>query len=183
MKIKKISQSAGVIANVIDSLESSSSIDALSANKGKELQEQINEINDKSAMTITLPVNTPVEITETYEGARIPLTGLGCQKGLNLILENEKIKVNKSGYYRISAATTVTGANGTTQCLYIWQNDLNICSGYQVAVDGSFVQISLPSRIIYAEEGDEFSLQLSSNVINTYTVAGSKYTYLTVEEI
>lgn len=55
MKIKKINQSAGVIANVIDSLESNSSIDALSANKGKELQERINEVYNTSNYILGTP--------------------------------------------------------------------------------------------------------------------------------
>lgn len=41
MKIKKINQSAGVIANIVNSLDSNSTIDALSAAAGKELNEKI----------------------------------------------------------------------------------------------------------------------------------------------
>lgn len=44
MKIKKINQSAGVIADVVNSLDSNSSIDALSANMGKQLNEKIEAI-------------------------------------------------------------------------------------------------------------------------------------------
>lgn len=44
MKIKKISQSAGVIADVVNSLDSNSSTDALSANQGKALNEKIGVI-------------------------------------------------------------------------------------------------------------------------------------------
>lgn len=183
MKIKKISQSAGLIADVTNSLESNSSTDALSAAAGKELKEQINEILNKSAITIDLPVNTAIEVTEAYEGVNIPLTETDYQKNSNLSAENGIIKINKAGYYKISAVTTVAGASGITQCLYILHNNTYICSGYQVAIDGSYLQISLPSRLIYANEGDKFSLQLSSNVPNIYTVAGAKYTYLTVEEI
>lgn len=43
MKIKKISQSAGVIADVVNSLDSNSSTDALSANQGKVLNEKIEQ--------------------------------------------------------------------------------------------------------------------------------------------
>lgn len=42
MKIKKINQSAGVVANVTNSLNSDSSIDALSAAAGKKLKEEFN---------------------------------------------------------------------------------------------------------------------------------------------
>ena len=183
MKIKKTAQSAGIIGNVINNLNSDSKTDALSAAAGKELKILINELNNKSAMTINIDVNTPIEVVTAYEGINIFLDTLSCSKGSNLSHVNGKIKVNKAGYYKVSAATTVTGADSVTQCLYIWQNDRNICSVYQCAIDGSFLQIGLPSRIFYANEGDEFSLQLSSNVLNTYTVAGAKYTYLTVEEV
>lgn len=44
MKIKKINQSAGIVANVINSLDSNSSIDALSAAAGKSLREDYSTI-------------------------------------------------------------------------------------------------------------------------------------------
>lgn len=47
MKIKKISQSAGVVANVVNSLDSNSSIEALSANQGKILNEKIEALENK----------------------------------------------------------------------------------------------------------------------------------------
>ena len=42
MKIRKINQSAGVVANVTSSLDSTSEVDALSASAGKELKDLIN---------------------------------------------------------------------------------------------------------------------------------------------
>lgn len=44
MKIKKISQSAGVVADVVNNLNSDSTIDALSAAAGKELNEKIDNL-------------------------------------------------------------------------------------------------------------------------------------------
>lgn len=41
MKIKKIAQSAGVVATVVDNLESTSTVDALSAKQGKILNDKI----------------------------------------------------------------------------------------------------------------------------------------------
>ena len=41
MKIKKIAQSAGVVATVVDNLESTSTVDALSAKQGKLLNDKI----------------------------------------------------------------------------------------------------------------------------------------------
>ena len=43
MKIKKVQQSAGVTANVVNSLDSNSTIDALSAAAGKELNEKVKQ--------------------------------------------------------------------------------------------------------------------------------------------
>ena len=42
MKIKKIAQTPGLVATVVDNLTSSSTIDALSANQGKALYDMIN---------------------------------------------------------------------------------------------------------------------------------------------
>lgn len=53
MKIKKISQSAGVIADVVNSLDSNSSTDALSANQGKVLKEEVNSKVSKNGDTMT----------------------------------------------------------------------------------------------------------------------------------
>ena len=52
MKIKKISQSAGLIANVADSLNSNSTVDALSANQGKILNEKIEGLNIPKATEV-----------------------------------------------------------------------------------------------------------------------------------
>lgn len=41
MKIRKVAQSAGLVANVVDKLTSTSKSDALSANQGKVLDEKI----------------------------------------------------------------------------------------------------------------------------------------------
>lgn len=64
MKIKKINQSAGVIANVIDSLESNSSIDALSANMGKELYN--NSITTSNSIIETLNTKVGVQYRKNY---------------------------------------------------------------------------------------------------------------------
>lgn len=48
MKIKKISQSAGIVADVVNSLDSDSAVNALSAAAGKELNEKINNYNLKT---------------------------------------------------------------------------------------------------------------------------------------
>lgn len=69
MKIKKINQSAGVIGNVVDNLNSTSALDALSAKQGKELKTMIENINiDNSgsgtSTTAIIEVDTLPEITE-----------------------------------------------------------------------------------------------------------------------
>ena len=54
MKIKKVDQSAGVVANVVDNLNSNSAIDALSAKMGKELSNKIGEIESILATLTTV---------------------------------------------------------------------------------------------------------------------------------
>ena len=65
MKIKKTAQSAGVVSNVVDSLNSTSAIDALSANQGRILSELI---GTGGASGDTLPIGTVVD----YNGDTVP---------------------------------------------------------------------------------------------------------------
>lgn len=48
MKIKKIAQTPGLVATVVDNLNSTSEIDALSAKQGKALNDKLNNINTYS---------------------------------------------------------------------------------------------------------------------------------------
>ena len=64
MKIKKISQSAGVIADVVNSLDSNSSTDALSAAAGKELNSVI--VAKHAYSTVEKKVGTWINGKPTY---------------------------------------------------------------------------------------------------------------------
>jgi len=65
MKIKKIGQSAGLIATVIDKLTSTSKTDALSANQGKVLNEKINNYLPLTGGALTGSLESPNFIGKT----------------------------------------------------------------------------------------------------------------------
>lgn len=58
MKIRKIAQTPGLVATVVDNLTSTSTTDALSANQGKVLNEKIiNKADKKKIYNITIDTN------------------------------------------------------------------------------------------------------------------------------
>ena len=58
MKIRKIAQTPGLVATVVDNLTSTSTTDALSANQGKVLNEKTtNKANKKKIYNITIDTN------------------------------------------------------------------------------------------------------------------------------
>lgn len=58
MKIRKIAQTPGLVATVVDNLTNTSTIDALSANQGKVLNDKItNKADKKKIYNITMDTN------------------------------------------------------------------------------------------------------------------------------
>ena len=215
MKIKKINQSAGVVASVVNSLTSDSTTDALSAKQGKELKNLIDNIEVVGGGLDSLPINTIIKYDGTeipegweevheiniitartnnnssavigtaYEGVKIPLTNIEYILGNGFeLLADGTIKINITGYYKINANVSITGAtDGAQQIIQLMKNTTRINVGYQYSPGASYVCVSLSPRVIYAEAGDIIQLQASSNKTGTYTIAGGAYTYVTVEEI
>lgn len=69
MKIRKIAQTPGVVATVVDNLNSESAIDALSAKQGKELKNLIENIGPVAQGGLE---NFPIGTTVQYDGDTVP---------------------------------------------------------------------------------------------------------------
>ena len=70
MRIRKVNQTPGVVATVVDNLNSDSAVDALSAKQGKELKQMIDNFEPSSGSSSldTFPVGTIIK----YDGDTIP---------------------------------------------------------------------------------------------------------------
>lgn len=99
MKIRKIAQTPGVVATVVDNLESESAVDALSAKQGKELKNLIENIGPVSQGALE---NFPIGTTVQYDGDTVP-------EGWEEVIVPEYIekkvvseKINTAGWYRVA---------------------------------------------------------------------------------
>ena len=138
----------------------------------------------KSAITAKTGANSSVTITSAYNGVLVLLTNIESKIGDAFTLVDGKIKINKAGYYKVSGNICVTGSSSnSTQILAIVKNSTTIATGYQRSSGTNYVDIGLTPKVVYLEVGDVISITLSSNITETYTVAGGNYTYITVEEI
>ena len=157
--IIKAKQSAGVVATVVDSLESTSATDALSAKQGKELNEKIdlksNYINAGIAQSLTLSNATN----------KIPLNVIYSKSG-------ELLTLNSSGEIVIGAGISQIQVSGAAFCedfggsgycwIKIFKNESIITSSIASAQQGIYVTVSAASKAINVQEGDKIILKLEN---------------------
>lgn len=176
--IIKAKQSAGVVATVIDGLNSTSATNALSAKQGKVLNEKFskNIITAKggsSEIATTSSENKLIMATATTIGNKLTLTNDG---GIKIGAGVTKVA--------ISASTTYTGGDASQHVLLIYKNSkanenrlarvlFNSSSNIQTT-------ISIPYQIISVSENDILYLFASSS-IDKY-VSGPM-SYMTVEVV
>lgn len=116
MKIKKIAQSAGVVATVVDNLESNSATDALSAKQGKILNKKIEEVtlyNNETGSTSNITLNDSVEnyeYIEIFYGAD------------NRYFSNKIYNANN----KHTAISAVFSLDGSSTLTYIYTSDIAI---------------------------------------------------------
>ena len=100
MRIRKIAQTPGTVATVVDNLASESAVDALSAKQGKELKQMIEDVESSliDGSLETFPIGTVVK----YDGENIPEgwekvenTTIASIGGANYIQGSEKAEVMK----------------------------------------------------------------------------------------
>lgn len=102
MKIRKIAQTPGLVATVVDNLTSSSTIDALSANQGRVLNEKITNLTTYSTEEVktgeTWIDGKPIYRKVVYVNnlANNTVKTVSCNIGANII--NQMVKQNLIWY-------------------------------------------------------------------------------------
>ena len=169
--IIKAKQSAGVIAQVIDNLESTSEKDALSAKQGKILNEKI-EATEKNIIT----ANAIGTTTTAGTNKQLALTEQ-CKVGDKLSIVEGKVKIGKGiKKVLVYAKALFDDKQVTNSFFYLKHNEIIV---NRSDVYGLYNTVSLPGLLLEVKEDDTLSL-----LINTGTNA-SVYdgTYLTVEVV
>ena len=176
--IIKAKQSAGIIATVVDNLNSSSSTDALSANMGRKLAIRNNILTAKLSQTTFSLSNT----------VQIPLT-VAEQVGSEITLSNNTIHISENiSKVKVSAnfnAQMPSGGNVYGQ-LTIKNSDGTIfaVSGATSNVDTyNYFQIAITQRIVNVSTIK--SMQLEASLSRQGTAHEDQYAscYITVEAI
>lgn len=166
--IIKAYQSAGIVATVVDNLNSTSTTDALSANQGRMLKRK---------------VATAVLATETtMNDGVIPLDSISSTTSL-LTLSNNGIRIG-AGISKIlisaNAFFNVQGDNNTYSWTQIRQNDSGVSTAITTNINWFSSTVHSP-RMINVQEGDIINLYKLSN--ETTIIRTESNTYLTVEVV
>ncbi len=164
--IIKAKQSSGLVANVIDNLNSTSQTDALSAKQGKIL----NEKTQRNVLTANITSTTTSAGVQTTLSVKEQ-----CKVGNKLSIVNGRIKIG-AGVSKalISAKALIDTTTLTNNFLYILQNDviINRADGY-----GMYETLSLPPFLVNVEENDMFTIAMNTGT-NANVYDGS---YITIE--
>ncbi|MCI8470347.1 MAG: hypothetical protein HFJ35_02480 [Clostridia bacterium] len=181
--IIKAKQSSGLVATVVDNLESTSETDALSAKQGKILKEMMQR------HIITAKGKTGTTLSATSSGIKVSLTE-ATQVGTKLTLSNGGIKIG-TGVKKISITATTVFVNGSTgsHALRICKNnntseDNLLARTMLNTVNGTDVQepLNIVRRIVdNASEGDIIYMYVTSNPANEVSAPLSMLTVEVVE--
>lgn len=157
--IIKAKQSAGVVATVVDSLESTSATDALSAKKGKKLNEKI----DLKSNYINAGIAQPLTLSNATN--KIPLNVIYSKSG-------ELLTLNSSGEIVIGAGISQIQVSGAVFCedfggsgycwIKIFKNESIITSSIASVQQGIYLTASAASKAINVQEGDKIILKLEN---------------------
>lgn len=144
MKIRKTNQSAGIVGNVVDNLNSTSTLDALSANQGKVLNEKLNNYNLKTYSNPSQfgldSYSTIAEICTAMPGSSILLmTGSGEFSFTDFTaMSFGTVFIIKQGNYR--CVIEIIGSETTSQSerwTAIWRVDSGLSSWHRMITDDS----------------------------------------------
>ena len=178
--IIKAKQSAGVVATVVDNLESTSSTDALSANQGKLLNDKINETNNKSA--ITVKCNSNINYNGQNADITINFTDVSLQKGSNLLYSNgiftaKKLMTVTVSYYFNNASNS----GEMVPIIRIWKNNTQVHqAGISLRATYGNDPLTIANFLIDLKEGDTVKITYNRNSGNGTLRSGS---YITLMEI
>lgn len=213
MKIKKINQSAGVVANVIDSLTSNSTTDALSAKQGKILDEKIENISVSGGTTSIIDVDTLPAITDSNKNqivryqhklyiAAEKYIGTPQDLGVGANLSSAKLVLSfpdtlyASGYAGIGTLTfirtensAISSYNGSTNnymsCISIGTHGLYGDKLYSANTNTQEVAINLKSYIMPANAGLITEIKTLTEVTSTgfYANLGNYIKYIPATKV
>lgn len=177
--IIKAKQSAGVVATVVDNLNSTSSTDALSARQGKIL-------NEKNI--ITYGRNTDLTNFAADTWYPIYMNNVVAQVGDKLIPSNGTIKIGPGvSFIKINAAIWTAGRGyrwarikKNDQIVAMAINELSATSNTNI-----WKTVVIESFLCEVEENDVITIEMASNESDMIVQAGiySNSTYLTVETV
>lgn len=175
--IIKAKQSAGVIATVVDTLESTSTTDALSAKQGKVLAAKLN----KNAITLQLTSNQTIGTgysviqfnnTDTQIGNGLTVSSTGVIK-IGAGISNVKV----SFYLNLA-----NSANPQVPIVHILKNGSNLQqSGASIVGNtNSNFPLTIVNYLVEVEENDLISIEIAGNSANVTIRNGS---FMTIESI
>lgn len=149
MKIKKIAQSAGVVATVVDNLESTCAVDALSAKQGKLL-------NDK--ITTNSTYSTEEVVVGTY---------MGKTKYRKTIVMSNVTETNKT--YDLSSLSVETCMINSSHS-YFEQGNYQLPIGcYGGATDYSRAFYDSNAKLLYVQFGTTYTMSKKIYITIEYT--------------
>ena len=180
--IIKAKQSAGVVATVVDNLFSTSTTDALSANQGKILNDKIEEINNKSAITLQRTGSTQ-SIGKAYEV--IQFNNTDAQIGNGLTVSSTGVVKVGAGISAVRISYYLNLANSTNPqvpIVHILKNGINLHqSGASIVGNtNSNFPLTIANYIVEVSENDLISIEISGNTANVTIRNGS---FMTIESI
>lgn len=166
--IIKAKQSSGVVATVVDGLNSTSATNALSANQGKVL-------NDKFSRNIITAYASPVStVAQVNKG--LDLNQL-AKVGNKLSVVNNKVVIGTGvSKIKVSAKVLIDEQQTTTSFIYIGLNGniANRGDGY-----GMYNTITLTDKLLNVNQGDIITMSVTSGTNANI----SEDSYITVEVI
>ncbi len=176
--IIKARQSAGVVATVIDGLDSTSSIDALSAKQGKIL-------NEKATRKVATLYNVSDVLSEGYQ-TKIKLDTLTSNTDVLTYADNSVV-IGK-GISKVLVSGNAFAIKGQTDMPYLWTvlridrngTEINISFALDAEKDG-FACTSHSGFLIDVQEGDK--IYFASMIGQLVYFRGVHNTYLTVEVV
>lgn len=184
MRIKKINQSAGIIGNVVDNLSSTSSIDALSANQGKIINEKFNNyklklFSDPSDFGLENYTSIAEICAAMPSNSILLFTGNNAQPFTDFIaMSYGTVFIIKQGAYR--CVVEITGSETNTQkqrWTTIWRTDMGLGVWQKMQVDNQ----SFVGKYTFTDQGIllECTTDLTQGDKYTLTVTGSSNTTTT----
>lgn len=153
------------------------------------VDEKINEklAPQRSTITARLSANSSYSFSQNYNFAEIGLDDAVNTDTETFTFSNNKITINKAGYYKVSATALCAVSAGISLVLSIQKNDVRIADAMQNSSRAGYCTgLSMTPVLFQLAQNDVISLKLgTSNVTGTtpVNVGGEVFTFLTVEKV